>query len=318
MPSANMSMLQGSFTSDGNTRTINLPFTPSRFELYNQTQWGSTSAEEDVKRAWWFEGFSDNTALTVKNEGATPTDESIPLSAGGFRLIDPSSLGAPLVDTAVTGATKATPVVVTMSASHDLITGDRVLFSDTTGMLQITDMIWQVTSVSASTFSITAPGSTFSTAATAGFVRRAFASEYQPQKVYVQGISKASNAVITTTYDHGYSVNETVTMHVPEFWGMTEMEGLVGRISSVTSNTFTININSSGFTTFTFPTSTQTSAGIGTAHAVNIGIEQSNLLTDSIINESRRGMFLGTNLVGKNNDIIFWTAWSAEGNNIVV
>ncbi len=317
MPSPNMSMLQGSFTSDGNTRTINLTFLPTRFELFNQTNWGLTANPGEMKRAWWFEGFADNAALIVQNTNGAATDQSTALTTGGFRFIDPANLGAPLVDTAVTSLTATTPSVVTMSAPHELVTGDRVLFSDTTDMLQITDMVWQVTVLTATTFSITVPAATF-TAGTAGFVRRAFPSEYQPQKVYVQGISQAASAVVTTTYDHGYSVDETITMHVPELWGMTEMEGLVGRITAVTANTFTLNINSSGFTPFTFPTSAQTAAGVGTAHGVNIGIEQSNLLTDSIINESRRGMFLGSDLVGNNNDVIFWTAWSAEGNNIVV
>ena len=271
-----------------------------------------------MKRAWWFEDFADNAALIVQNTNGAATDQSTALIAGGFRLIDPTSLGAPLVDTAVTGATAATPVVVTMSANHDLVTGDLVVFSDTTDMFQITDQVWQVIVTGAATFSITAPGATFANPATAGFVRRAFETEYQPSKVYVQGISQAASAVVTTTFDHGYSVDENVTMHVPEFWGMTEMDNLQGRITAVTANTFTIDINSSAFTPFTFPTSAQTAAGVGTAHAVNIGIEQSNLLTDSMINVSRRSMFLGASLVGNNNDVIFWTAWSAEGNNIVV
>ena len=318
MPSPNMSMLQGSFTSDGNVRQINLPFRPTRFETYNATAWDSVANPGVTKRAWWFEGLADNNAFTVRNTNGAATDQSDFITVDGFRFIDPALLGAPLVDTAITGATAASPVVVTMSANHGLVTGDLVVFASTTQMLQITDQVWQVTVTGPTTFSITAPGGTFALPATAGTVRRAFASEYQPSKVYVQGISAAANAVVTTTFDHGYAVDQVVTMHVPEFWGMTEMDNLQGRITAVTANTFTLDINSTGFTAFAFPTSAQVGAGAGTAHAVNIGIERSNLLTDSILNTSRRSMFLGASIVGANSDIISWTAWSAEGNNVVV
>lgn len=318
MPSPNLGMLQGSFTSDGNVRQINLPFRPTRFDLFNETAWPSTDNPGVMKRSWWFEGFADEAALIVQNTNGAATDQSAALTANGFTFIDPTTLGAPLVDTAVTGITAATPAAVTMSTDHGLVTGDLVVFANTTGMLQITNQVWQVTSTGATTYTITAPGATFAAPATSGTVRRAFASEYQPSKVFVQGISQATSAVVTTTFDHGYSVDENVTMHIPEFWGMTEMDGLQGRITAVTANTFTIDINSSAFTAFTYPTSAQASAGVGTAHAVNIGIEQSNLLTDSIVNTSRFSMRLGSSLVGVNNDVLFWTAWSAEGNNIVV
>ncbi len=318
MPSPNMSMLQGSFTSDGNVRQINLPFTPSRFEIFNQTAFDLTPNPGVTKRAWWFTGLAANTAFTVRNTNAAATDQSDFIAANGFRFIDPATLGAPLVDTLITGATAATPVAVTMSANHGLVTGDLVVFAGTTGMFQITDQVWQVTVTGATTFTVTAPGGTFLAAATAGTVRRAFATEYQPSKVYVQGISQAAAAVVTTTFDHTYAVNEVVTMHVPEFWGMTEMDGLQGRITAVTANTYTINVNSAAFTPFVFPTSVQVGAGSGTAHAVNIGIEQSNLLTDSIVNIARRSMFLGSSVVGLNAEVLFWTAWSAEGNNVLV
>jgi hypothetical protein len=318
MPSPNLGFIQGSYTSDGAARSINLPFRPTRFELFNETNFDSVANPGVTKRAYWFTGMAADSAFTIRNTNGAATDQSDIITANGFTFVDPSTLGSPLADTNITGATAATPVAVTMAANHGLATGDYVRIINSTAMLQITNFVWQVTYTGATTFTITAPGAGFAAAATGGTVRRVYPHEIQPELVYIQGITAAANAVVTTTFDHGYAVNDTVTIHVPNGWGMTEINGIRGRITAVTANTFTTDINSVGFTAFAFPTSAAFAAGLGVPHAINVGIQRSNLLTDAVENQSNYYMRLGTTVVGANNDVVYWVAHSAEENNTTI
>lgn len=74
---------------------------------------------------------------------------------------------------------------------------------------------------------------------------------YQSTNLVITGISKAANASITAT--HSFTSADvgvtSVTFHGIE--GMTQMNTLTGVIQSVTSTTsFTVNINSTNFTTY--------------------------------------------------------------------
>lgn len=65
----------------------------------------------------------------------------------------------------------------------------------------------------------------------------------------VTAITKASNAKITVAY-HGYVVGEQV--YFQKITGMTQINGLIGKVMSVVdANNFTVNINTTGFSTFT-------------------------------------------------------------------
>lgn len=65
----------------------------------------------------------------------------------------------------------------------------------------------------------------------------------------ITGISKAASAVVTSTA-HGYAVGDFVV--IEGVTGMTEINGVIGYVSAVpTADTFTITINSSGFSNYT-------------------------------------------------------------------
>lgn len=65
----------------------------------------------------------------------------------------------------------------------------------------------------------------------------------------ITAITKASQAVITVGSSHGYVVNNTV--YISGVGGMTEINGRRGLITAVGGSTITVNINSTGFTTYT-------------------------------------------------------------------
>lgn len=115
----------------------------------------------------------------------------------------------------------------------------------------------------------------------------------------ITGISKAANASITAT--HAFTSADvgvtTVTFH--SIVGMTQMNTLSGVIQSVTSTTsFTVNINSTGFTTYG-------SGGIaniitGVPPTTTTGFQTYNT---PLINVAFTGLTLGSSLMVTTSDV---------------
>ncbi len=111
--------------------------------------------------------------------------------------------------------------------------------------------------------------------------------------------------MITLSVAHGYTVGQEVRFNVPSAFGMTEINGLLGVITAVTTgstNTITVNIDSTGFTAFAFPTSAVAAAGVTFAQVVPVGeaainsVSQpfGNLLDDATRNVSVTGVIVGS------------------------
>jgi hypothetical protein len=78
------------------------------------------------------------------------------------------------------------------------------------------------------------------------------------QKIKVTAITKATNAKITAAY-HAYTVGQQVFFS--GITGMTEINGKFGKVMSVVdADNFTVNINTTGFSTFTGSDGTTRSA----------------------------------------------------------
>lgn len=82
-------------------------------------------------------------------------------------------------------------------------------------------------------------------------------------KLTITGITKAASAVVTCA-DHGYVVGWQIVFDGVA--GMIEINGLRGTVTAVTTNTYTVNINTTTFGTFTGDT-----GGVGGASAGGVG-----------------------------------------------
>lgn len=115
----------------------------------------------------------------------------------------------------------------------------------------------------------------------------------------ITGISKAANASITATHAFTSADIGVTTVSFHGIVGMTQMNTLQGVIQSVTSTTsFTVNINSTSFTTYT-------SGGIAN---VITGVPPSTTTGFQIyntpqFNTSFRGLTLGTSLMVTTSDV---------------
>jgi len=100
-------------------------------------------------------------------------------------------------------------------------------------------------------------------------------SKYQP---FVTGITaitpQGQSTLVTADQNHGFVIGNEVTFQIPPQWGMFQLNGMSGFVTAITSNTITVNINTSNFNAFVVPGSTNLSpAQIIPAGDANFGYQ---------------------------------------------
>lgn len=69
----------------------------------------------------------------------------------------------------------------------------------------------------------------------------------------IDSITQAYPAVLTTVDDHGYPAGVNVSFLIPIQFGMTQLNGQNIQVLSVTANTLTLNVDTSNYTPFAYP-----------------------------------------------------------------
>ncbi len=329
------------FNSTGAGVKINLPSNADYFRTWNITQMPLAPATGVVIGAEWF-GPKFGLGASAANDGirwkkldsvntikidtfATST------ASNGFTYVGSSPVVEAQSTSAITSITAASPAVVTQTNTYS--DGDILQFYGTTGMLQISGMNFQISTTSGSGYTLIGlRAAGFAFAATAGFTRRI--SKYaavEPQFLYVTEITKATQAVVRCSVDptQYYVVGMKVHFSIPYSFGMVEMNQLTGTITamSATNYTMTVDIDSSAFTTFAFPTSalapsaqlfaTVSPAGAKTTRDPNTGVVTGY---DFQYQPFRTGQFVpylylaggAQSPAGANLDQINWMAYKLE------
>lgn len=250
------------------------------------TGWGEASDAQVIE--WWWERSMGNgyaNGILQASEGSTPqlpAMTSYRLPATGSTAVDAISVYdttnpptyAALATTAITGS--AGTFVVSMANTGTIAVGDFVRLYATTGELQIAGYSFQVTAVTANT-SITlgymaSGGQTFAADATAGQVVKYIPNRMYPRWNYIANISRASQAVVHFTAKNDYTVGQIVSFRVPSQFGMDEINNKTARVLSVTNSgtvsSITLDLDTTGYTAFAFPTSAIATAGVSPAVCV--------------------------------------------------
>lgn len=295
-------ILSGTFTSDGTAVSISLPSGYSSFEMVNITDAGSAAANTNVMRAKAYSSLPDGYAFrNLKTSGAATLALESMITTAGFTFVGDSGLQTPGAASAITAITAASPAVV--SSASGAVVGDIVRIYNTTGMLQVASLDFTVTAVNPGVTQTLGylDASGFAAAATGGSIRVIpFDARFYPRSRYITKITKATSAVITLSVTHGYTVGQKVRVNVPTDFGMTEIDGQLGTITAIstTNNTITVDIDSTAFTTFAYPTSATAAAGVSFPQVIPVGEAASesyaNLLDDATENQSFSGIIIGT------------------------
>ena len=328
------------FTSDGGSKKVILPGSADYFKLTNVTQM-ALAGTTCVAGEWYGPKFG--AGQTAANDGirwrkagshAILIDNFATATAtNGFTYVTSSPVVEAQNAAAITSITAASPAVVSQAA-HGYAAGDILQFYGTTGMLQISGMNFQISTVNANDYTLIGlRAAGFAAPATAGFTRRIskFAA-VDPQYLYVTEITKATSAVVRCSVDptQYYVIGMKVRFSVPQSFGMTQINGLTGKITALSdaNYTMTVDIDSSAFTTFAFPASAlsptaQLFATVAPAGASTQFNPSTNVQTgyDFQFQPFRTGQFVPYMLIGGGgagnasgaaNDVINWMAYKLE------
>lgn len=259
---------QGTFTQPATavTQYVPLPSGADYFVTTNLTQMATTQGTGRVVRGEWYGGglFSDNDGLRWKKTNSTSAinidNFSTSTASNGFTYVREY----PQPQAALTGTTitAANPAVASVTNTYS--EGDQVTIYNAVGMQQISGMTFTISSVSGSGFTLSGlDASAFATPATSFKVRRvAPYLPVQPQFYYITGITQAAQAVVTVSQAHNYVVGQCIEFSIPASCGMVELNNFYQpqnkppKITAVTTYTFTINVNTTGYTAFALPAST--------------------------------------------------------------
>lgn len=318
---------QGKFTSTGANKILNIRSDVDWINVYNYT--AAAQGAADLGFQYYFQrGMAQGRGIIYAKLGAVAND---PITVGeigatlGFYLID-TSVNVPGASVALTSVSAgATPVVATGNTAG-LADGDIVRLYNVTGGLQLNGLDFTIDTINANvSFELAYMAQIVLTGA-GTFRKIPYNPIYYPRARYISNITQAAQAVVKLTVTHGYKVGQVVRFIVPSVagsavsYGMTEMNNLQGTILAIdlVNNTITVDIDSSGFTAFAFPTTALAASGFTPAQVVPIGQNTAesldagvDILTDATVNEALVGIQLiagAFSPAGQANDVIYWVA----------
>jgi hypothetical protein len=268
---------EGSFTGTAATaHFISLGFKPKQFEMWNTTEWGSANATSQVQYALGFDVDAVGTAYVSRNASGNNDIENAKITTGGFRFTDGNlpDLGPVVTGSGGTAVDRANPTQVNITG-HGFVTGDSVFIYGTTGMLQIAGNYYTVTRVNDNQFTINVDSSGFAANGTAVSARLWYPVNFPninvPYYEVITGITRGATTTVNCAYAHAYVVGQEVTFVIPSQWGIVELDGLKGYVTSITASAFVVDINSSSFTAFSYPTSGTASLGLTFPQVLPVG-----------------------------------------------
>lgn len=361
---------QGSFVVPSTivNQYIQIPSAADWMRVVNFTRAGTVGGASAFGfEYYWQRGFAAGAAQVKFYSNGSAVVNGDTLASGGFTLYDPSgqSTGAqPLLGPAVaiSAVTNATRPVVTHTADTNVVVGTVVRLSNTAqtdvnGIDMVVGTVGSSTSMTLLTSTnvlATAPGAIGG----AGFYRIVYNANsplFYPRRRVIVNITQASNAQVSTSIAHGLTPGQEIRFNIPAVSGMTQLNpqplnnyypsgsSVPCIIQSVVDDyNFTININTSSYSAFTYPTIAQQPSsfpimvpiGEDTASALSINAAQvptiggipinnanSGILADATVNTGYLGMILGTGGTGVIStaaltgpagsvaaDVVYWVA----------
>jgi hypothetical protein len=335
-----------SYTNPATPVAVNIPMTdrPDWVFVKNLTNWGNDAAVTAIESEW----FSIMAQGSFLSKDQTVTSGALSTNigtTGGFTFVDQTNppTYTRVAMTAVNGST----FVVSTANTAGINVGDIVRLINVTGALELSGILYQVTAVSAgvsitlgfAATAATAKGATYGNGTT-GFIQKVYPGFMYPALRQVMFISQATQAKVYFSRQHDFTIGELVDFQIPTPYGMVQLSNLTGHSGQgpfssnpagaarviTTTNTdvessITIDVDTTGFTAFTYPTSATFALGASPAvcfpagsgvvpliTGTNVGIitgsptipasPPGTNLQDAFDNRAQYVMNLGTSVVG--------------------
>ena len=328
--------------ANGNQMIVQIPSNADFMWVYDYSQFAAAGTDTATfqgvadgstgMRWYWQRGMPAGQAMVEYKTNAANSLNADLILSGGFTLYDPTSpslpvLSAPVATTAVTNATR--PVVSTASTAG-ISVGTIVRLSnnaqtDDTGPDFVVGAVTLNTSFTLLTASnplANVPGAIGGGTGFYRIVNRDYL--FYPRNRFIVNITQAVNPQVSTSAPHGMTAGQAVRFNIPAVSGMVQLNATAqnnyqyGSILSVLDDyNFFIDIDTSAFTAFSWPTVAQqpssypimTPVGENTSVALgypaNLQVQtpqvagvqiyntQTGILADATVNTGFLGMILG-------------------------
>lgn len=333
---------QGTFTQPATAvnQIIPLPSGADYFKTINYTQMSNATSSSCVAGEWFGGGITptnDGLRWTKAGSNVINIDKfSNSTASNGFTYV--TAFPAPQAALTGTTITQATNAVATVTNTYS--NGDTVVIYNAVGMQQISGMTFTISSVSSSGFTLLGLNSSgFATAATSFQVRRVNQfTPVEPSFLYVTAITQAAQAQVTVSQANSVYLGQKLEFTIPGSFGMVQLNNFnqaqskpVVVTAIVDAYNFLINVNTTSYTAFAFPTSassptaqlfaTIAPAGQSAMYNPITGVTTGYNFTQIPF---RSGVFVpymylpagSTSPGGGNNDVIVWQAYKMETGTI--
>lgn len=318
---------QGSFTSTGASRILQIRSDVDWINVYNITQMAAAQTTAVGVQYYWQRGFPSGAMIAYfKSNAANAANLTQYLTTGGFTLIN-NTISTPGASVALTSITNATPPVVATGNTAGLANGDVVRLFNVTGGLQVSGRDFTIGSIIANTSFELAFMRSIVAATTGTFRRIPFDPYFYPPTRVISKISAATQAIVTLTVTHNYTVGQKIRFIIPTVtataYGMTELNGVEATIVAIgaadvdgITNTITVDVDTSAFTAFAWPLTADpvhsdaqvVPVGENTAQAISSGTD---ILGDAEVNLGYLGIQLAGGAGspgGATSDVMYWVA----------
>lgn len=316
---SNNAIVRGSFVSTGGRERLAIPCDVDYIKVVNQTVANTNNPAVTALAvdSQWFGNMANGTAICTKKKTGTNDLEMPVISSGGFTVIDDANPGTNAAKLLGNPAfTQADPAVWDTTTAHGYVAGDIVRVYNITGAQQYASLDLTVTSVSAGTDKFqTLLDTQGITQGTAGFVRKlnSDVSLYYPRRRYMAKVTVGATTVVRLTVEHDFKVDEYVRFIVPAAFGMTQLNGLRGKVTAIdttiTTNTITVDIDSLSFDAFAFPASADVPFSFA---QVVPDAEFPGVITAATRNVGIKGIELGSEVCGNSGNTINWIACQVD------
>lgn len=344
----------GTYTNSASPTSVNIILNdrPDFFKVTDLTNWGANAAGSYIAvpqmESFWYSimgnGPYKQTSQIVALTSAAALQANFGAS-GGFTFIDSSNppTFASLADTAI----DKTTWVVLMANTGSISVGDTVRLINPLSMLQAGGISAQVTAVTPNV-SITlgyiatavTNGANFTADSTGGFILKYYRGRFYPRKLQIMQVTQAVQATVYFAEPNDFTPGEMVDFNVPTTYGMTQLSFLTKQpggparvlvsTNTATESSITLDLNTTGFTAFAYPTSAGSvgaasppfcfPAGSGVvpfngSATVPLSPPGTNLV-DAFDNRNQFFMNLGSNVVGAASAVMQWEAFKYDFGNL--
>lgn len=272
----------GNFTLESITQPVDLELQsqnpPDLIWLRNRSAWGDAAENTQAVEYEWHRGMAQGTAQGKSQTTATLALTSVAVSSDGISTYDTTN--PPVFAALASTDIDKTTFVVLMANTATIAVGDFVRVTVPVDMYQISSYVFQVTAVTANvsiTLGYMASAVSAGLTAFAANANTANITKFIPNRMYPRWnfpvfITQEAQAKVYFPAKNDFTPGEIVGFRVSSAYGMDEINNkdvrVLSVINSATESSIVIDLDTSDYSAFVFPTSAVALAGVSPAVVV--------------------------------------------------